>query len=219
MYEDSLVTIFCSWDESGDISRNKNSFVQAHDIKEQDALALSVPLMISSQLGILNISSVITLCGNCLDYLAKPHSTILAIPPVLRSVRIELHRKGKTIVETFWPDIINGDDSSKEYEDAILRFYNNYILYVHENVTGKLDATLKQSLLASVYFFLDKALPKIINRPTFALDNFSRDVQMTMLSFCETIYPHWGDSLYTSRFTELLGKAQKQYQHIRAKLL
>jgi hypothetical protein len=215
----ALATVFCSWDASGDISRGKKTSIQTRGLKKLDALALSVPLMISSQLGILNIRTAIELCGACLDYLAGFRSSILAIPSVLRSVRIELHQKEKTVVEQFWPEITNGDDTSKEYEEAVLRFYNNYILFVHDNVTGKLEDATRQTLLAGIYFYLAAALPKILGRPSFTPDNYNREVQAAMLTFCETIYPHWSDALPVDSFAALLAKAQKQCDHIRAQAL
>jgi hypothetical protein len=215
MYQNSLASISCSWDKLGNIYHD----IKTNNIKKQDALALSVPIMISSQLGILNIRSAIILCGNCLTYIATLHRTILAIPPILRSVRIELHQKDRTIVEKFYPEIINSTDETKEYEFAILRFYNNYMIDVCGNINNTLVAYLKQSLLVSIYFYLDKVLPKIIELPTFTLDNYSKDVQMNMLNFCERIYPNWGGLLPNDRFMELYEKARKQYMDIRTRLL
>jgi hypothetical protein len=143
----------------------------------------------------------------------------LAIPPILRGVRVDLHKKGKSVVETFYPEIINSTDETGEYHEAILRFYNNYILYDHDNINNELNELLRQSLLMSVYFYLDKALPKVVGRRDFSLDNYHKDVQLTMLQFCESIYPHWGSLVSVSQFMKTLEKANKQYKIIRDRLL
>lgn len=213
MFQDCVASIYISWNKNGNISQR----MESSGYNKQDLLSLSVPLVIASQLGILNIRSAIILCTNCLNYLATSQSTVLAIPPILRSVRVNLHEKGETLVETFYPEIINSTGETKEYEEAILRFYNNYVIYVLDNINNSRAKLLKQSLLMSIHFFLDKALTKIIELPNFSLDTYSKEVQYTMLNFCETIYPNWEGSLPIDRFMEILKKAQKQCQYIQAR--
>jgi hypothetical protein len=210
MFQNNVASIFITWNKNGNISQR----MECHGYNKQELLALSVPLVIGSQLGILNIRSGLILCENCLKYLATSQSTVLPIPPIIRSARVNLHEKADTIVETFFPEIINSTDATKEYEEAILRFYNNYIISVLDNINNNNASLLKQSLLMSIHFYLDVALPKIIELPDFYLDTYFKQVQYIMLNFCESIYPHWEGIFPRGRFLELLEKTQKQCQYI-----
>src|SRR3990170_6366937 len=109
MIKKRLATISLSWDEFGNISHTLDSEIPANNYQQQDALALSVPLVFSSQLGILNPRNSLELCGNSLDYFAMSRRSIFVIQSILKRVNIELHQKDKTIVSTFHPELINGD--------------------------------------------------------------------------------------------------------------
>lgn len=185
----TLASITLTWDEFGCISHSLESNTPATEYQRADALALSVPLVTASQLGVLVTKRSIDLCEHALNFLAKPGHPPEVIQYPLGSARIDLLQKDSTIVSTFYPSFLEG--GTMDPEEAVRRLLSNYFSHVNAAVIDELAGYMKAVVLAAVYFYLSTALPKAVQNRSFSIDEPSLDIQLMMLQFCETIYPQW----------------------------
>jgi hypothetical protein len=211
-----VASISLSWDDFGRLSHSLSTFVPADDYQKADVLAFSVPLITASQLGVLTPHHSIGLCGQALNFLSGNRHVQEVIPHSFKGARIDLHAKGQTIVCTFHPTFIG--QGEMEYDEAVRRLLSNYSSHINSTVIDELSGYMRNVLLAAVRFYLSSALAEAEKHAPFSPDIHKADIQFTMLSFCESIYPLWqsGPSLTQDRFASNLLEAQRNYQRIRA---
>jgi hypothetical protein len=209
-----LASIHLTWDDKGNTRHRVTSPLKLTDYQVQDGLALSVPLLFASQLGVLRPMHSLRLCSEITDFLGATPLATRPIDPPLVAARIDLHKKDQTVVCTFFPDVT--PSGQMDIEIAICRLITNYITHVHASVQDQLRGFMTQMLAPSLVFFLENALPA-------AGGSASRDpsasyprVQAAMLQFSWTIYPRWGGKIPEDRFRSLVKSAQLGLKEARA---
>lgn len=124
----------------------------------------------------------------------------------LKAARIDLLKKGNTIVQTFHPRM--GFFAGKGGEEGVRQFLNNYVGHVYNSISADLPNFMRATLLASIYFYLVEVLTKATGGQRFDPTRTNMQVQMTMLTFSETIFPRWGENLPEERFRVLLSDSK-----------
>ncbi len=210
----TIASITLTWDENGAISHQLQTFIPADDYQRADALALSVTLIIASQLGVLAPTYSLGLCERLLDFIeGKTHEPELIQYP-LSGARIDLHQKEGTIVPTFEPTFLEG--GTMEPEEGVRRLLAAYAYHVASNIQAELVQYLRNVLLATISYYLTVALPQDIARPSFSLQRPTPELNLSMIAFCHTIYPQWkgGPSLAPHLLASHLAKARAQLHSV-----
>ena len=210
-----LASINLSWDEFGAVSHKLHSNIPANEYQRSDALALSVVLLIGSQLGILRPSYGLRVCDRILRFLEGLSLNPEPIQLSLSGARINLHQKYKTIVCTFHPNFVAA--GTMEPEEAVARLLGNLPLHLAGIEMGEITRFFKAGLLMVVSYYLSEGLPRGTSRGIFSRRGFNQqNVQFAMLGFNECIYPHWSRSLNIpkTRFEEKLAEARANYKKL-----
>jgi hypothetical protein len=209
----TLASINLEWDEVGSVSHKLHSNIPANDYQEFDALALSVVLLTGSQLGILPPAYGLQVIDRILKYLDGLPLNPEPIQYPLSSARIDLHEKGKTMVCAFHPNFLGG--GTMQPEESVSRLLGNLPVHLDKVLQGELNRFFKTGLLIVSIYYLSEALPKGQSRGLFSSGRFNQQkVQMAMLAFNETVYPHWSGGLNLPQpiFTQELVKAKSIYK-------
>jgi hypothetical protein len=211
----TIASITLTWDEHGAISHELQTFIPTDNYQRADALALSVTLIVASQLGVLAPTYSLALCERLLDFIeGKTYDPELIQYPLSRA-RVDLHQKEGTIVPTFEPTFLEG--GTMEPEEAVRRLLTRYAYHVASNIERELLQFMRSVLLVTISYYLTVALPEDIARPSFSLQRPTPELNLSMIAFCHTIYPQWkgGPSLAPDLLDSHLTKARAQLHNVR----
>jgi len=214
----TVASITIDWDEYGTVSHRLDSFIPANDYQRDDALALSVTLVVAGQLGVLAPEYSLDLCSRVLDFLdGRPHTPELIQYP-LSGARIHLHQKDDTIVPTFEPSFLQG--GTMEPEEAVRRLLTAYMYQVSSQLGSEILHYMKTVLLATVQFYLTVPLAADMAGPLFSPKRTSPDLNLTMIGFVHTIYPQWkgGPYMAPDLFGSHLSDTRNQLKDILGKI-
>ena len=199
-----LLAVFIQWRSSGLLSHTYEAYAPLTEAQTTDALCLSVPLLIASQLGVLTPRVALPLCSLLLDLL---DGTCVA-PPLpngpLQSAKITMLKEGGIIVHTFEPAF--GPPAEMDTEDAVAAFLINYVIYVDKAAPEHLSASLRSFILAGVKFYLESVEEETRGRTEVAETAHSMPIQMEMLKFSWSMSPRWPGT--TNRFDTLVNEAR-----------
>ena len=210
----TVAMISLSWDEYGRVTHRLQSFITTDDYQKNDALGLSVPLIIASQFGVLAPKYSIDLCKYILDYLSGVQRNPELIQLPLSSARIELIQKESLIVPVFHPSILEG--GTMEPEEAVRRLLTSYVYHADEELIPEIVHYMRVILLAAVSYYLSEALMEEIKDSSFKLEEPTARLNLSMLDFTFSIFPQWqgGPSLQPARFKNLLRETMNQYDSV-----
>jgi len=220
-----LASIKLQWDELGNISQSVEFYVPLNDYQKTDAQLLTVVLLISSQLGILSPPYGLHVCGRLIKFIDGISLNPEQIKYPLSKVQIDLIQKNKTMVCTFDPTFIGR--GTMEPEEAVSHLLGNLPSFysIRLNLANKKEAQLggyfKNGLLMDMNFYLSEALPRGFSLGLFSQTKFNQSkVQRTMLSFTESIFPHWYGGMYLpkKKYEEALEQSRSQYKKMKSKI-
>ncbi len=212
-----LVSINLKWDSNGRLSHKLATRLQLNDYQRDDAVAASVPMLISSQLGTLVPHHALVLCTRSLALLERSEHIIEPINSALKKVRIDLW-KAAGVFHTFHPKsrFLANNNS---VEEGVRQFLNNYVGYVPRVVSGNFPKRVRDTLLTSIRVYLDIVLSEA---QATSIDSAKGNwnIQKAMLEFSAVLY----DDLWSShelpeeKFAPLLVETKSLYLEVRRRL-
>lgn len=210
-------TIELTWDGSGRLRHSLASVVPMNAEQTSDILAVSVPMLVSGQLGVMRPIYSLALCDRLLHLLETSQYAIEPINSALKSAKMQFYG-GNTIYHTFHPSIgfLANNDS---VEQAVRQLCFNYTVHVRTQADEEFRLGLDGALTISMLYYLTEGLDKQIAQRDFDPARSSPAVQMTMNEFSRTLYSHWEQNrVPAEKVAEALRETQQCYQDVRQKL-
>ncbi len=210
-----LASIYVSWDRDGNIQLRFESPFQMDDYQREDGLAVSVPLVVSHQLGTLRVEKALALVSQLLDYLESDQHSVGPINPALKSARLDLLKgKAASVFLTFHPNIRTlalfgfGD-----VEEAVRRMLVNYATHVPRIVSGDFPKRIKDALVASVLYFLEHVVTKELKNESLDRTRPNPNVHRQMIEYSLCVYRMWESTLLPEeRFAVALQRCKELHQ-------
>lgn len=209
-------SIDLSWDASGRVRHDLTSVVSLSAEQVSDILAVSVPMLISGQLGVLRPIYSLSLCDRLIHLLDTGQYVLEPINSALKRAKIRFH-SGNTICHTFHPSmgLFANNDS---VEQAVRQLCYNYAVHISTQVKAEFLMGLRGALTLSMLYYLTEGLNKQAGLPGFDPVRVSFPAQMAMNEFSHSLYSYWEQGRVPTDVTEALAEVKRQYQHIRQRL-
>lgn len=212
-----LCTIELLWDGKGNIRHQLSSAFPLSQYQIQDAMAASVPCLVSHQFSSLRPVHAIPLCRSLVNLLESGQARVAPIDTSIKDARIKWHSQPPLTYVTFHPRIrtfSNGD----RVEEGIRQLLYNYTAYVLDWVSSperdfKITTT-KFTLVVMLTYLQETLLP--ISRQ-LSQDPTKIDISIIrsgMIPFTKELYSHWESQELAPSVQELVDMVKAAYHEL-----
>ena len=205
-----LTTLQLDWDTNGSIRHRFEDTTSLSFSKKQSLLAMSMPVLVSSQIGALSVNRSLVLCHHLLNFLSHDEIAIEPINSALSSSYIKFHQ-GENIYQLFFTRKSETADTAN-VEDGIRQMICNFAWHVNNTVSEELSQQMRDETLISLHFYLTEALPLVASNSDFNANNNYPEVhkKTVELSF---FLPKENPTFHSrERFNEVMTETRNAYE-------
>jgi len=207
-----------NWDINGIISTSFDSDSPKSMGEETKYFGMSLPLLISGQLGVLSIKSGFHLIGPFLEACNSNNYKIYRIDRSLIKCEIKLNRTDDGIALLFYPQA-EQTYSEEQIESDVVNFILNLTAYSNSNVPKDIFVRSKFFSMTTIKYYLDILVEGFTQKTIVTLDGGDPWLWPRMNIFWQNIEYHWEDvEIPNKRVRDLPRELLKSYGKLRKKL-